>query len=167
MLWLMAALSLPSSVLAQTEDEPWGVIPPMVRRDEVVLVAGLNQGTFGYAELGIGFNIGGDGHLPVDVGYYLGGEMRLDDPERYGLKVGFYTMAVLACGSQFIYYRTPEDDPFFVWRPGVGFGMLKARVTYAYNVKLAGERIPGFNTHMLTVAYALRLFRLRSGGHGR
>lgn len=153
-------LSTPSRVLSQTVDQEWMARPPMDQRDEVVLVAGLNQGTFGYAELGIGRNIGATGHLPVDAGYYLGGEMRMDDPGRYGLKFGFYVMAVVELGSQMIYYMAPEEDPFFVWRPEIGFGLLKARVTYAYNVKLAGERLPGFNTHMLTVAYALRLFRL-------
>lgn len=158
--WMVFMLSTPSRVLSQTVDQEWMARPPMDQRDEVVLVAGLNQGTFGYAELGIGRNIGATGHLPVDAGYYLGGEMRMDDPGRYGLKFGFYVMAVVELGSQMIYYMAPEEDPFFVWRPEIGFGLLKARVTYAYNVKLAGERLPGFNTHMLTVAYALRLFRL-------
>ena len=153
-------LSMPSTVVSQTVDQEWMARPPMDQRDEVVLVAGLNQGTFGYAELGIGRNIGATGHLPVDAGYYLGGELRMDDPGRYGLKFGFYTMAFVELGSQKIYYMAPAEDPFFVWRPEIGFGLLKARVTYAYNVKLAGERLPGFNTHMLTVAYALRLFRL-------
>lgn len=158
---LLGTLLTGMDVVAQRSvDQEWMVRSPMEQRDEVVLVTGFNQGTFGFAELGIGRNIGVNGHLPVDVGYYLGGEMRADDPDRYGLKFGFYLMAVVEFGSQFIYYRTPEDDPFYVWRPEIGFGLLKARVTYAYNVKLTGDRLPGFNTHMLTVAYALRLFRL-------
>jgi hypothetical protein len=157
----LAVLVTGMDLLAQRSvDQEWMVRSPMDQRDEVVLVTAYNQGTFGFAELGIGRNIGATGHLPVDVGYYLGGEMRVDDPDRYGLKFGFYLMAVVEFGSQFIYYRAPEEDPFYVWRPEIGFGLLKARVTYAYNVKLAGERLPGFNTHMLTVAYALRLFRL-------
>lgn len=160
LVWMVFILSMPSSVRSQTVDQEWMARPPMDQRDEVVLVAGLNQGTFGYAELGIGRNIGATGHLPVDAGYFLGGEMRVDDPGRYGLKFGFYMMAFVELGSQMIYYMAPEEEPFFVWRPEIGFGLLKARVTYAYNVKLAGERLPGFNTHMLTVAYALRLFRL-------
>ncbi len=167
LVWVVFLLSMPSSVWSQTVDQEWMARPPMEQRDEVVLVAGINQGTFGYAELGIGRNIGASGHLPVDVGYYLGGEMRVDDPDRYGLKLGFYMMAVVELGSQFIYYLAQEEDPFFVWRPEIGFGLLKARVTYAYNVKLAGERLPGFNTHMLTMAYALRLFRLRGDAHRR
>lgn len=167
LVWVVFMLSMPSSVLSQTVDQEWMARPPMDQRDEVVLVAGLNQGTFGFAELGIGRNIGATGHLPVDAGYYLGGEMRMDDPDRYGLKFGFYMMAFVELGSQMIYYMATEEDPFFVWRPEIGFGLLKARVTYAYNVKLAGERLPGFNTHMLTVAYALRLFRLPGDTHRR
>jgi hypothetical protein len=165
---LLAALVTGMDLFAQRSvDQEWMARSPMDQRDEVVLVTAFNQGTFGFAELGIGRNIGATGHLPVDVGYYLGGEMRVDDPEHYGLKFGFYLMAVVEFGSQFIYYRTPEDDPFYVWRPEIGFGLLKARVTYAYNVKLAGDRLPGFNTHMLTVAYALRLFRLPGDSNRR
>ena len=165
---LLAALMTCMDLVAQRSvDQEWMARPPMDQRDEVVLVAGLNQGTFGYAELGIGRNIGATGHLPVDAGYFLGGEMRVDDPGRYGLKFGFYMMAFVELGSQMIYYMAPEEEPFFVWRPEIGFGLLKARVTYAYNVKLAGERLPGFNTHMLTVAYALRLFRLHGDSNRR
>jgi hypothetical protein len=47
-----------------------------------------------------------------------------------------------------------------VLRPELGFGLGKAKVTYAYNLRLSKPELPGVSTHMLSLNYDLRLLRL-------
>jgi hypothetical protein len=42
----------------------------------------------------------------------------------------------------------------------LGFGLGKAKVTYAYNLRLSKPELPGVSTHMLSLNYDLRLLRL-------
>lgn len=159
--WLFATASLlVGNVFGQASDTTWRLTPYSLQlRDECVLVMGYQQGSHGFVELGMGRNVGAMGHVPADVGYYLGGEMRVDDPGLFGVKVGMYVTGAAAFGMHVIAYTDGRDQALML-RPEIGIGILKARMTYAYNAKLSGTRLPGLNTHMLTLAYALRLFRL-------
>ena len=48
-----------------------------------------------------------------------------------------------------------------VFRPEIGIGIFKAKLTYAYNVRLSGEHLEGVNTHMVSLTYAFRVVKLR------
>ncbi len=93
------------------------------------------------------------------MGSYLGTEVRMDRPELWGVKVGAYLDGGPAMGIQLIEYFEGADQ-CTVLRPEIGFGVWKAKVTYAYNIGLSPERLPGINTHMLSLSYAFRLLRL-------
>jgi len=127
--------------------------------DELTLLTGYHQGTHGFAELGFGRNVFVIGHIPVCWGYYLGGEVRVDRTDLQGVKIGAYMTGVFAMGVQLIRYFE-GDGGCTVLRPEIGIGVLKAKLTYAYNIGLSQERLPGINTHMLSITYALRLKRL-------
>ncbi|MCC7503392.1 MAG: hypothetical protein IT229_12740 [Flavobacteriales bacterium] len=127
--------------------------------DELTLLVGYHQGTHGFAELGIGRNIYGVVHHPFGVSYYLGSEVRVDRPELLGVKVGVYGTGGVAIGVQLIQYFEAGEG-CAVLRPEIGIGIFKAKLTYAYNIGLASDRLPGINTHMLTLTYAFRVLRL-------
>ena len=130
------------------------------RHDEITLLAGYHQGLHGFAELGVGRNIYGVVHHPYDLGYYLGAELRVDRPELVGLKVGAYVDGGVAMGVQVIRYMEAGEG-CTVLRPEIGIGVLKAKVTYAYNLRLTSPKLPGINAHILSLTYAVRLKLLR------
>ncbi len=45
-------------------------------------------------------------------------------------------------------------------RPETGIGFFKFKVTYAYNIGLSSDRLPGINAHMLRLSHAFRMLRL-------
>lgn len=133
--------------------------PGAVVHDELTLLVGYHQGNEGFAELGIGRNIYGIAHHPFGVSYYLGSEVRVDRPELLGVKVGVYVTGGVAMGVQLIQY-IDAGEGCMVLRPEIGIGIFKAKLTYAYNIGLASDRLPGINTHMLSLTYAFRMLRL-------
>ncbi len=127
--------------------------------DELGLLVGYHQGRYGFVELGLGRDTYAVGHLPVGWGYHAGVEVRVDRPDLYGLKVGAYAAGVFAMGVQLIQYREGTAQSVVV-RPELGLGMLKGKLTYAYNIGLSPTRLPGINTHMISFSYGFRLMRL-------
>ena len=127
--------------------------------DELTLLVGYHQGNEGFAELGIGRDIYGIVHHPFGFGYHLGSEVRVDRPELFGVKVGVYVTGGVAMGVQLIQYFEPGEGCTAL-RPEIGIGIFKAKLTYAYNIGLASDRLPGINTHMLSLTYAFRMLRL-------
>lgn len=127
--------------------------------DELTLLVGYHQGRYGFAEVGVGRNQYGSNHHPYDIAYYLGAEVRVDRPELVGVKVGAYVDGGFAMGVQLIQYVEGAEQ-CTVFRPEMGIGFFKFKMTYAYNVGLSSERLSGISTHMLSLTYALRLKRL-------
>ncbi len=137
--------------------------PPYNRgfhRDEVTLLTGYHQGRHGFAELGVGRSIYGMMHHPFGFSYYAGAEVRVDRPELWGVKVGSYMTGGSALGVQLIHYMEGGRS-MQVFRPEIGIGIFKAKLTYAYNVRLTGEHLEGVNTHMVSLTYAFRVVKLK------
>ncbi|MFZ1686887.1 MAG: hypothetical protein WAU70_05685 [Flavobacteriales bacterium] len=151
------------SLKAQELDTVAHHYPTEERHDEITLLAGYHQGHDGFAELGLGRNQWGVNHHPYDLAYYLGGELRVDRPELVGVKVGAYVDGGFAMGVQLIQYFD-GGDRCTVFRPEIGIGLFKFKMTYAYNVRLTKPRLDGINTHMLSISYAFRLKRLPGDG---
>ncbi|MBK9175159.1 MAG: hypothetical protein IPM46_02245 [Flavobacteriales bacterium] len=129
-------------------------------KDELTLLTGYHQGRFAFAELGIGRSIHGVVRHPFGIGYHIGAEARVDRPSLIGWKVGGYMTAGFAMGAQVIRYQEGREG-CTVLRPEVGIGILKAKVTYAYNINLSPSRVPGINAHMVSIAYAWRVALLQ------
>ncbi|MCB9182756.1 MAG: hypothetical protein H6591_02475 [Flavobacteriales bacterium] len=147
-------------LLAQPADSIRLVPHSFDAHDEITLLTGYHQGRHGFAELGIGRSVYGMVHHPFGASVYAGAEVRIDRPELLGVKLGCYLTGGSAFGVQVIHYmdggRTMQ-----VLRPEIGIGFFKARITYAYNLRLTGPRIDGVNTHMLSIGYAWRIKRLK------
>lgn len=159
---LCIALSSSMASMAQGDSTAW--VPrryPGFHHDELVLVAGYHQGSFGFAELGIGRSVHGMMHHPYGLGYSLGFEARVDRPGIIGVKAGGYIAGGPAMGVQFIHYMHGAET-MEVLRPEIGIGLFKVRLTYAYNWRLTKPRIDGVSTHMVSLCYALRMARLKN-----
>ena len=128
-------------------------------RDEITVQAAYHQGRYGFAELGIGRNVYGAMHHPYGLSYYAGAEARVDRPQLWGVKAGAYVTGGFAMGVQFIHYME-GGNTMDVLRPEFGIGIFKARLVYAYNLRLTKPNLDGVSTHMLTLSYAFRLKRL-------
>lgn len=129
-------------------------------KDELSLLTGYHQGRFSFVELGIGRSIHGVVHHPFGLGYHIGAEGRIDCPSLVGWKVGGYMTAGFAMGASLIRFQEHGEGSTVI-RPEVGIGILKAKVTYAYNINLSPSRVPGINAHMVSIAYAWRVALLR------
>jgi|LakMenEpi03Aug12_release.lakeMendotaPanAssembly.Ray.scaffolds.fasta_scaffold97057_2 hypothetical protein len=147
------------SAEAQGQDSSLHYRVSREHHDELTLRTGYHQGTYGFFEVGIGRSIFGMGHLPYGAGLHMGVETRVDRLELLGYKAGFFISAVFAFGAHYIRY-VEGGDGMDVLRPELGFGLGKAKVTYAYNLRLSKPELPGVSTHMLSLNYDLRLLRL-------
>lgn len=153
-----------SAALAQV-DSTRRPLPWRGHHDEITLHTAYHQGRTGFAELGIGRSFYDFVHLPICASYYGGVECRVDRPELIGLKAGFYTSALVAFGLHYVHYMEGPAS-MDVLRPELGLGVLKAKLTYAYNIGLSSPRMEGINTHMLSLSYAFRVARLKGDdGH--
>ena len=130
------------------------------RHVELCLHTGYVQGHYGFGELGLSANVWGVARHPYGAAVYLGSEIRVDHSNLIGPKVGFYFTAGSAMGAQFIYY-TDGTEGSMIFRPEIGIGLFKFKLTYGYNVRLSNADMPGLNTHMASVSYAFRLLRLK------
>lgn len=152
--WVLAG----NGTSAQVGDSSW-TPPRMTHHDELTLLVGYQQGRHGFAEIGLGRNQYGSNHHLYDIAYYLGAELRVDRPELVGIKVGAYVDGGFAMGMQLIQYIEGKDRCTVI-RHEMGIGLFKFKVTYAYNIGLSSERLPGINTHMVSLTYAFRTLRL-------
>lgn len=127
------------------------------RHDEITLLTAYHQGRFGFAETGIGRSIHGVAHHPSASAITLA-----PNCARITLlvswKVGGYFTAGIAMGFHAIRYQERAIG-CTVLRPEIGIGVLKAKLTYAGDVSLSSRRIDGISTHLVSIAYALRLAR--------
>ncbi len=134
------------------------------RHDEITLLTGYHQGQFGFAELGLGRDLYGSNRHPYGVGWHAGAEFRVDRPELWGAKVGAYIEGGMAMGAHLVLYRQGYAR-CTVFRPEIGIGLFKCKLTYAYNVPITKPCMDGINTHMLSLTYAFRLIRLPKDDH--
>lgn len=156
-----------AAACAQVDSTEQRLPPPYIgeHHDAITLLAGYHQGLHGFGELGIGRNTYGFMHHPYDLGYYAGAELRTDRPQLWGVKVGAYVDGGAAMGLHLIQYFE-GSDACTVFRPEIGLGMWKAKVTYAYNVGIT-PRLDGINTHMVSLSFAFRVLRLKGDNDHR
>ena len=155
----VAALLFAAGARAQVPDTTAHPVRWREHHDELTLLAGYHQGRYGFAELGIGRNQYGSNHHPYDIGYFAGAELRVDRPELWAVKAGAYVGGGFAVGVQYLHYMQAAQA-MEVLRLECGIGVFKARMVYAYNMRLTTPWLEGVNTHMLSLSHAFRMKHL-------
>lgn len=124
----------------------------------ISLLAGYNQGYYGFAELGVAANKYTTCPFPMAIACFASSEIKVNDPKTIGPKVGIWmTVFAFSAGLNFIYY-TDFHKNTFVFRPEIGLGVGPAKVVYGYNARITSS-LEGINRHQLGIAYCLRLRR--------
>lgn len=148
-----------SAVRAQQADSTYRM-PYATRHDGIGLLAGYVQGRHAAAEIGLARNIHGTVHHPYSFDYFVAAELSGTDRLLTGVKAGLWVAGGAAMGLQAIWYTDGAGNAA-VLRPELGIGLATFKVTYGYNVRLAGEDFDRLNTHVLNVTYCFTLLRLR------
>lgn len=122
------------------------------------LVAGYNQGAYGFAELGLAYNTFSFCAYSTSGALFASVEVKLNDPKTIGPKIGVWMSSMgLALGLNLIYY-TNADKSSLVFRPELGIGAGRAKIVYGYNAQIT-KSLDGINTHQLGVAWCFRIWR--------
>jgi hypothetical protein len=122
------------------------------------LLAGYNQGYYGFAELGLAFNTFSFCEYSTSGAAFVSMEVKLNDPKTIGPKIGVWMSSMgLALGLNLIYY-TNADKSSLVFRPELGIGAGRAKIVYGYNARLT-KSLDAINSHQLGVAWCFRIWR--------
>ena len=124
------------------------------------LLAGFNQGGYGFAELGLAYNSFSFCAYSTSGAAFASLEVKLNDTKTIGPKVGVWMSSMgLALGLNLIYYtNTNTDKSSLVFRPEIGIGAGRAKIVYGYNAQLTKE-LDAINTHQVGVAWCFRFLR--------
>lgn len=153
---------VPAAVCAQRTDSTYHV-PYATRHDGIGLLVGYVQGRHAAAEIGLARSIHGVVHHPYSFDYFVAAELNWADRPLTGVKAGLWVAGGAAMGLQAIWYTDGAGNAA-VLRPEIGIGLATFKLTYGYNVRLAGEAFDRLNTHVLNVTYCFTLVRLRDEG---
>lgn len=122
------------------------------------LLAGYNQGYYGFAELGLAYNTYSFCEFSLSAAAFASLEVKLNDRNVIGPKIGCWMSSMgLGLGLNFIYY-TNSDKSSFVFRPELGVAAGRAKIVYGYNARITNS-LDGINRHQLGVAWCFRLWR--------
>lgn len=124
------------------------------------LLAGYQQGKYGFAEIGFAINQYGTNRHPFSFDYFVSNEIKLDKKTIIGPKVGVWVGGGAAMGLNFIYY-TDFSKNCFVFRPEFGIGIQKLKLVYGYNWNWT-KTFYGINQHLAGLTYCFTLKRLKS-----
>lgn len=163
-----AAIALVLLVLARTiawaqQVDSTYHMPYATRHDGIGLLVGYVQGRHAAAEIGLARNIHGTVHHPYAFAYFVATELNGTDRPLTGVKAGLWVAGGAAMGLQAIWY-TDGARSAAVLRPEIGIGLATFKLTYGYNLRLAGEAFDRLNTHVLNVTYCFTLVRLKDEG---
>ena len=124
------------------------------------LLAGYNQGGYGFAELGLAYNNFAFCAFSTSSAMFASLEVKLNNTKTIGPKVGVWMSSMgLALGLNLIYYtNTNTDKSSMVFRPEMGVGAGRAKIVYGYNVRITKE-LDEINTHQVGLAWCFRLIR--------
>jgi hypothetical protein len=130
-------------------------------------MTGVSYSKHTFVDLGISvIKSGIVGHHPIATAYFFASEFHFVNKPIVGPKVGVWAaggVAPLAMGLNIIYY-SDFDQSSLVFRPEIGIGFDRLKITYGYNAKLTNtsfDRIPK-NIFGLTFCFKLKRLHLRS-----
>ena len=129
------------------------------------LLTGINYGKQVFIDLGISVNSHGTaGYHSVETAYYLASEFHFTDKPIIGPKIGAWISggaSAIVVGLNIIYY-TDFDESSLVFRPEIGFGFDKFKITYGYNAKLTNTSFDRIPQSIIGLTYCFKLKKLRA-----
>lgn len=128
---------------------------------ELCLLTGAGYGRHAFIDLGGSVNRAGTiGHHPFSSAYFVSSELHFGSKTVVGPKAGAWAaggVGGIAMGISLIYYSDFEQGQL-VFRPEIGLGISKFKLTYGYNARLTNT---GFDPVARNVAGATYCFRLK------
>ncbi len=128
-------------------------------KKDVSILAGYNQGKYGFADIGLAINYYGTNRHPFSLDYFVSSEIKLDNDVIIGPKIGVWLSGGVAIGLNLIYY-TDFDKSSVVFRPEFGFGIDKVKLVYGYNWGWTNS-LNTINQHQVGLTYCFTLKRLK------
>jgi hypothetical protein len=131
------------------------------------LLTGVNYNKHTFVDIGISVNTSGvAGHHPIATAYFFAGEFHFVKKPIAGFKAGAWAaggVAPLAIGLNIIYY-SDFDQGSLMFRPEIGLGFDRVKITYGYNARLTNSSFDRIskNTFGLTYCFKLKKLHLRS-----
>lgn len=127
------------------------------------LLAGINYNKHAFIDLGVSVNrFGLAGHHPIATAYFFASELHLVEKPIVGPKVGVWAaggVAPLAMGLNIIYY-SDFNQSSLVFRPEIGFGYDRLKITYGYNAKLTNSSFERISKNTFGMTYCFKFKRL-------
>lgn len=126
-------------------------------KKELVTVVGYHGARMHFLEGGIGINTHGRvGHHPSAFTRYLGCEIMADRSLVIAPKVALWMCGGTAFAMNLLYY-TDLNEATLVFRPEMGVGLSRFKLTYGYNCRLVNKSFDQLNRHSVTLSIAINL----------
>ncbi len=130
-------------------------------KKELVAVVGYHGARKHFFEAGIGFHTHGRmGHHPAAHAAYVGCEVLADRSLVIAPKVAVWACGGNAFAMNLLYY-TDLNEGTFVFRPEIGVGLSRYKITYGYNCRLVNKSFNQLNRHSITLSVAINLKTLK------
>jgi len=139
-------------------------------KKNLCLLTGINYGKQVFIDLGISVNsYRTAGYHFIATGYFFASEFHFIDKPIIGPKIGAWAaggMDPIAIGINIIYY-TDFDESSLVFRPEIGIGFDRIKVTYGYNAQLTNTSFDRISKSMVGLTYCFKLKKMRAGNSSK
>lgn len=120
---------------------------------EWAVLVGFNAGDSFFGDIGFGINeYGSAGPHPIAVSFTAGSEIQFRHTDKLiGPKISMHMMGGSALGFNLIHY-TNFKKTSLVFRPEVGFGVQRFKMTYGYNFRLSKrDNFASISSHLFSL----------------
>ena len=111
-----------------------------------------------FAEVGLAkYNNSTDGHHPLSYAYFVSTEVNLLTGKNFiiGPKIGGWVsggVGAMALGANLIYFTDFKNSNLY-FRPEIGFGLMRVKVIYGYNVRITNNLLDGIPKSNIGIVY--------------
>jgi hypothetical protein len=131
---------------------------------ELCLLTGIHYSNHTFIDLGIAASTFGTvGYHPISRTLYAGSEFHFVDHPMIAPKIGVWAaggVAAMALGLNLL-YQTDFDEGALIFRPEVGLGLDKFKLTYGYNVMLTNKRYEKIHENSFGLTYCFKLKKMK------
>lgn len=135
----------------------------IITKKQLTLLTGVNFWKNAlFAEVGVArYNNGTVGFHPSSSAYFFSTEINLLTGKNFiiGPKIGGWISggsAPMSIGTNLIYYTDFKNANLY-FRPEIGFGLMRVKVVYGYNVRLTKNNLEGIPKSNIGIVYLLPL----------
>jgi len=129
-------------------------------KKELCLLTGVGYSKHAFIDLGVSSNrFGTIGHHPFASAFFASSELHFGSKIVIGPKVGAWAsggVGGIAMGVNMIYYSDFEKGSL-VFKPEIGFGQSKFKLTYGYNARLTNTSFDRIPKNVVEATYCFRL----------